>query len=260
MRGISKDEMEKGKVLYSDKDHKFIWLGWSYKKSGEVQANQFLIVDGDEGVLLDPGGIHVFPHVITIVSRYIPVDKIKYLFYSHQDPDVSSGIGLFMNVCPNVKILISRLWLRFVPHFGFTDVNRIETIPDKGMDFNLSRTTLKIIPAHFLHSEGNFSLYDPRAKILFSGDIGASVMPDEDLYFEVENFEKHTRYMEWFHRRYMKGNDVLRKWVSIVRRFEINIIAPQHGAIMSGENVKKFLNWLENLRCGGDIIDEIYGT
>jgi len=259
IRGVSEEEAESGKLLYSDENHKFIWLGWSHKGAGEVQANQFLIVSGKEAVLLDPGGVHVFPFVISTISRYISLESVRYIFYSHQDPDVCSGMGLFMSVCPNARFLISRLWLRFVPHFGSVNISRVEAIQDSGTTINLPFSRLHIIPAHFLHSEGNFSLYDSRSKILFSGDIGASVMPENDIYFEVEDFEKHVKYMEWFHKRYMKSNKVLRKWVSIVRKYEVEIIAPQHGAIFRGENVRKFLSWLENLKCGDDILEEIYG-
>lgn len=44
-----------------------------------------------------------------------------------------------------------------------------------------------------------------------------------------------------------------------MRKREINTIAPQHGAILRGDYAKWFLDWFENLQCGVDIIDEIYG-
>jgi flavorubredoxin len=51
-------------------------------------------------------------------------------------------------------------------------------IEDKGGTIRFrDGVELKIIPAHFLHSTGNFTLYDPISKILFSGDIGVSVFP-----------------------------------------------------------------------------------
>jgi hypothetical protein len=36
-------------------------FGWSYKKVGEVQTDQYLIISRDKGILLDPGGIINFP-------------------------------------------------------------------------------------------------------------------------------------------------------------------------------------------------------
>ncbi len=118
---------------------------------------------------------------------------------------------------------------------------------------------LEIIPAHFLHSIGNFQLYDPRSKILFSGDVGAAVFKGEP-YPIVEDFESHVKLMEGFHRRYIVSNAVIKKWLSILRKYDIETIAPQHGAIIKGKAmVEKFFQWLEGLRCGVDILDEIYG-
>ena len=34
------------------------------------------------------------------------------------------------------------------------------------------------------------------------------------------------------------------------------MIAPQHGAIYTGESVAAFLDWLSNLRCGIDLLDQ----
>ena len=39
---------------------------------------------------------------------------------------------------------------------------------------------LRFVPAHYLHSSGNFNVYDPQARVLFSGDIGAA-LGDDDL-------------------------------------------------------------------------------
>jgi flavorubredoxin len=261
LKDLTPDEMEFGKALYDDGTHKFIWLGWSYKKGGEVQTNQYLIISRDKGILLDPGGIINFPHVNSIVASYISPEKVEVIIYSHQDPDVSSGIGLALSTYKNAKAYVSRLWMRFAPHFGIDreDLRRMLPVEDRGTRINIPTGYLELIPAHFLHSAGNFSVYDPQSKILFSGDIGASVMPDDNFYFEVKDFRSHIRYMEGFHKRYMKSQVATRKWVSMVRRLKVDIIAPQHGAIMRGKVAEEFLSWLENLRCGVDLIDEIYG-
>ena len=58
---------------------------------------------------------------------------------------------------------------------GKTEV-RIINIPNKGMNTMLGNITIKSIPAHFLHSDGNFQFYDITRKVLFSGDLGASLV------------------------------------------------------------------------------------
>ncbi len=254
-------EDTRGKLLYDDGEHKFIWLGWDeHEEKGLVQTNQYLIIDRGKGVLLDPGGVSVLPRVMAAVSTYISPEDIEILFYTHQDPDVSSGISLWVKNTP-AKAYISKLWIRFMPHFGSLDLDRIVPIEDHGGSVNLpSGAKIHFIPAHFLHSTGNFTLFDERSGILFSGDIGAAVFPEGERYVFVEDFDKHLPYMEGFHKRYMASRQACSLWVSLVERYEPKMIAPQHGAIFRGESVKRFLEWFRNLESGVDIIRKIYGV
>jgi flavorubredoxin len=249
-----------GTVLFEEGDHKFIWLGADPNaKQGVIQTNQFLIIDKGRGILLDPGGIHLFSRVVAAASRYISIEKIDTIFFSHQDPDVSSGIALWLGVT-KAKIYVSKLWLRFLPHFGIVDSTRVLGIADTGGSLPFSSGgSLQFIPAHFLHSVGQFNTYDDRAKILFTGDIGASVFPEGSEYLYVDDFSAHVKYIDEFHKRYMASNAAIRKWVSMVEKHKTNILAPQHGALYRGPAVQSFYAWMSQLRCGIDLIDEIYG-
>lgn len=76
-------------------------------------------------------------------------------------------------------------------------------------------------------------------------------------YFFVEDFDKHIRYMEGFHRRYMVSNKVLRFWANMVKDLDIEMIVPQHGAIFKGKDmVKRFIEWIENLEVGVDLLTQ----
>jgi flavorubredoxin len=257
---MTKEEIIQGKVLYEDEDHKFVWLGWEEEEEeGLVQTNQYLIVSGGKGVLLDPGGVYTLPRVLATISSYIDPDDIHYIFFTHQDPDVSSGIAVWLDNTP-ADVYISKLWVRFVPHFGSLSTSRIKGIEDHGGEIVLPNgARLRFIPSHFLHSTGNFSLFDERSGILFSGDIGAAVFKHGERYLFVEDFEEHVPLMEGFHRRYMASNKACRLWVNKVRALNPNMIAPQHGAIFKGPAVEKFLSWFERLQCGVDILETIYG-
>ncbi|MDC7227126.1 MAG: MBL fold metallo-hydrolase [Spirochaetales bacterium] len=248
-----------GKVLFEADSHQFIWLGADEEEEqGVVQTNQYLIINNGRGTLVDPGGIHLFSRVVALVSRYIDLDKIDNIFFSHQDPDVSSGIALWLGVT-GAKIYISELWIRFIPHFGIIDDSRIVGIEALNGSLKLSSgNELKLIPSHFLHSCGNYSFYDPISKTLFTGDIGAAVFPSNGQYLFVEDFNKHLEIMEGFHKRYMTSNVVIKKWLSKISNLDVKLIAPQHGALFKDENVDNFLNWFSELRCGIDIIDSIY--
>ncbi|AEA33727.1 beta-lactamase domain protein [Hippea maritima DSM 10411] len=250
----SEIDMENGEILYDDGKHKFIWLGWGRLETGLIQTNQYLIIDGNKGVLLDPGGIHIFPKVVANVTKYIDLDDIDVIFFSHQDPDVSSGIPMWLSVT-NANVYISDLWVRFLPHFGITDFSRIKGIPDGGQRLG----DLEVIPAHFMHSPGNHIVFDSKSKILFNADIGAAVFNEggEYLFVDKDNFNAHTALMEGFHKRYIASSNACRYYVNKVRSLSPKMIAPQHGGVFRDEAVEMFLNWLGNLKCGTDIIDEL---
>lgn len=253
--------VESSKILFEDDEHQYVWFGWEDPDSEEslVQSNQVLVINRDQGYLFDPGGAFIFSEVAAEVSKYLPLDQIRYLLATHQDPDVLSSVTLWLKAT-NARLLVSRLWVRFVSHFGFSDNSRLVAIEDKGKMIKLpAGGEIILLPAHFLHSEGNFCFYDSRSKILFSGDIGAAVFPRGERYLMVEDWETHMTYTEGFHKRYMGNNAALRKWVAMIRQYPLEMIVPQHGAIIGKEHIPAFLEFLENLQCGTDLLDEFYG-
>lgn len=242
-------------VIFESPEHKVVFFE-ELTPASAVQSNQVLIIHKGEGMLLDPGGHKVFSKLLSELSTYISPNQIKYIFLSHQDPDIVASINGWLMTTKAVAY-ISRLWMRFLPHFGLDSQleNRVLPIDDKGTVLTLGGDCkIYILPAHFLHSEGNFQVYDPCSKILFSGDLGASLGQD---YFVVEDFDSHIKYMEGFHRRYMVSNKILRFWANMVRELDIEMIVPQHGAIFKGkEMVRRFIEWVENLEVGVDLMTQ----
>lgn len=224
-----------------------------------VQANQHLIIDGKEAVLIDPGGHKVYTNLLSRLSLEMTPSALKYIFFSHQDPDIIAAANGWLMIT-DATAYLSSLWMRFIPHFGIDDyvVKRIEAIPDEGMNLELNGKELKLIPAHFLHSAGNFQVYDPTAKILYTGDLGASLGQD---YGRVENFEDHVQYMEGFHKRYIPSAKALKMWVKMARTLDIEIIAPQHGAVFPERAVvEKLIDWLDTLDCGLDLMGDAFAV
>ncbi len=248
--------MENGSVLFDNGTHKNLLLE-DFGHGEMVQANVHMIVDSGKGIILDPGGHKVYKHLISEVGKIIGIKNLEYIFLSHQDPDIVAAINGWLMVT-DAKALASKLWLRFIPHFGVDTfvIDSLIGIDDEGGILKLGESELYILPGHFMHSPGNLHIYDPTSKILYTGDLGASLGQD---YIFVENFEEHIKYMEGFHRRYIPTNKVLKTWVKMVRDLDVETVAPQHGAIMKGKDiVNKFFDWLENLECGIDIMEDVY--
>jgi flavorubredoxin len=244
------------RVLFQQGEHRNVMLE-DFGPGTMVQVNQNLIVRGDEAVILDPGGHKTYTHLLGEVRNALGGASLKYIFLSHQDPDIGSSAGALMSGT-RATTYVSKLWTRFIPHFGFDVelISRIKGIPDEGMELPLEGVKLLVLPAHFLHSPGNFHLYDPVSRFLYSGDLGASFGVDS---LEVEDFDAHVKFMEGMHRRYMASNKALRAWTAMARTLDIEAIVPQHGALFRGKTmVARLLDWCDSLECGVDLIEGPY--
>ena len=232
------------------------------KTSGAVQCNQFLIVDNGHGALIDPGGTMTYTGLLMDMQKYFSSKDLDYIFASHPDPDIIASVNKWF-VASHCKVLISSLWTRFVPHFttGKDVSERIIGIPDPGVQITLGQCKVLALPAHFMHAEGNFQFYDPVSKILFSGDLGASIVPTAGADVPVTDFDSHVQYMEGFHKRYIVSGKVCKYWANMVRQIDIEQIVPQHGNRFVGKDaVKKFINWIERLECGVDLMTQNHYT
>lgn len=238
-------------VLYQDAQVKWVVFGRDPQKPGYViDTNEYLIIANGKGLLMDPGGTEIFPEVVAAISDHIPLENIEVIFGSHQDPDILSSLSLWLGVCPQAKVYVPWVWTGFITHFG-CDKSQMIGVPDEGCDIELAGTyKVTLVPAHYLHSSGNLHLYDPHAKILFSGDVGAALLPEDANQMFVEQFDSHTKYMETFHRRWMPSNRARDVWVNHVRGLAIDMMCPQHGGIFCGDDVAKFFDWFSGLELG----------
>ncbi|WP_137937522.1 MBL fold metallo-hydrolase [Chitinivorax sp. B] len=248
--------------LYNDGEHICLMFEDLVDDSSDaIQANQFLIVTGGEGALIDPAGNMTYSSLLMAMSRYFPARDLKYILASHADPDIVGSLNKWM-VSSQCSLVVSKLWGRFVPHFCTSGnlSGRIINLPDEGGYITLGNSRIAAIPAHFLHAEGNFQFYDERSKILFSGDMGASMVHHDSVsrpITTVEEFKQHLKTMEGFHRRYMVSNKICRLWVHMVRSMDITWLVPQHGRSFKGKvAINAFLDWIEHLECGVDLMTQ----
>ena len=252
----------KSHVLFDDGHHRCIALSMEFDEES-VPSNQFLIIDGDEAAILDPGGDLTFTPLTMQVTRFISLDKVRYVIGSHQDPDILASMPRLLIHTEQAKLVRPSLWERFLPHYNsaFTKgrlkqnlSERIIGVSDAGTFLPLGESGLVAVPAHFLHSVGNLQFYDPISGILFSGDMGASLVDDSSM--PVVDFEQHTAKMIGFHRRYMTSIKAARLWVEAVRRLDVTMMVPQHGMRLEGSKIfHQFLDWVCQLECGIDLLN-----
>lgn len=247
--------------LFNNGEHRCISFHDLVSGDG-IQANQFLVIDNNHAALIDPGGDLTFTALKIAISNMLQLKDLDYVIASHQDPDIIASVGRWL-MYTDCTVVISSLWSRFLPHLISDFINnqiklglgeRIIALPDEGSKIPLGNTALIAVPAHFLHSVGNFQFYDPVSKILFSGDMGASI---GGSHLPVTDFDAHIPLMEGFHRRYMCSKKVGRLWANMVRGMDVEMIVPQHGPSFKGAAmVTRFLDWISDLECGIDLLTQ----
>lgn len=246
-------------MLFDSGAHRWVWLGRrgsEYLGAG-TSANQFFIEDSSKICVLNPGSTVEFAPVFGRLLRHADVGQIDCLFYCQSDPDVASGVPLWAS-CTLARVVIPKIWGTFFPHYGRFDFERVHLVPDRGSNISLGGASLQLIPAHFLPSPGTHILYDPQARLLFTGDIGTALHPGSELPLFVEDFEGHIRWMEGYHKRHMVSNTVTRDLAVRMSRLAIDAIIPHRGSIIRGPDVKRFWEWFGKLRCGTDLLNELY--
>jgi flavorubredoxin len=245
--------MKKYQTIFEQGDHQWAVITRDPDKPDYlIDTNEYLVIQGERAILTDPGGMEIFPEVFSAINTEFDARNIIALFASHQDPDVISSLALWLDFNPNLQCYLSWLWSSFIPHFG-GNKSTFVSLPDEGAEINLGHLHLQAVPAHYLHSSGNFNLYDPAARILFSGDVGAALLPAGEDHLFVQDFDRHIRHAEGFHRRWMGSTEAKLDWCQRVANMPIDMLCPQHGAIYQGADVMRFINWFADLPIGSGI-------
>ena len=248
----------KAQKFYSEGSHHW-YVIYDQDETRVIDSNVYACQVDGHTLLCDPGGFEVFPQVFASLVDVLPPSSVEQVFVSHQDPDIASSLPLWNACNKGITWHSSRLWVGFIRHYGALDAT-IQGLPDDGGELTLGSARLQAIPAHYLHSSGNFHLYDPQAKVLFSGDVGAALLPpghdafvDRREVVSPKAFDEHIRHAEYFHKRWMPSNEAKRDWCERVSRLDIDFLCPQHGAIYSGANVKRFIDWFAALDVGSAV-------
>lgn len=254
---------DKAHFLYNKDGHQCIQFSDLVVGEG-IQANQFLIIDNNRAALIDPGGDLTYTPLNIELGKRVKTHQLDYIFASHQDPDIIASLPRWM-MYTQCQVVTSKLWSRFLPHLASQYITqqlsqnldeRIIAMPDRGGAIEFGRSEIIVLPAHFLHSVGNFHFYDPVSKILFSGDMGASLI-EEHAEQPVIDFDAHIPHMLGFHQRYMASNKACRLWANMIRDMDVEMMVPQHGSPFVGRAmVQRFLDWISNLSCGIDLMNQ----
>jgi len=223
------------------------WVG-TFLPEDSFQCHVYLLRNGNESVLFDPGSLLTFQTTLEKIKKLISPQNIKYLVCHHQDPDITASISKFEQLYPRPDRYIITHWRThaLLKHFAWSSQFWLVDEHDWQLEFT-NRLNLEFIFTPYAHFSGSFCTYDRETKILFSSDLFGGFTSKFSLYAEdLSCFEG----IRLFHEHYMPSTDILIHTLSAIKKLDIKLIAPQHGYILKENIIHKVINKLETLECG----------
>jgi flavorubredoxin len=244
-------DMDKPILLFEQEDHRIYWLGVA--EDNAFRINVYIIEDGEQCFLVDPGSRSYFESIKQHTKDLGLFHKIEGLILCHQDPDVAASMFDWLQIKPDLKIITSARTNILIPHYGVSEYDYYDTgIANNNQFVFKSGRKIKFVEAPFLHFPGAIAPYDEFAKVIFSGDVWAGI--DFEYQFIINDFQEHKLKLDLFHIDYMASNIATKSFAEKLVNIPIDLILPQHGAIIPGKFVNDALDYLIELKCGLDVV------
>jgi class 3 adenylate cyclase/glyoxylase-like metal-dependent hydrolase (beta-lactamase superfamily II) len=223
-----------------------LWrVGFADYEAG-FSNNPYLLVDGDEAILFDPGPGHPFFKYLIMekIERIIPLDKVRYVVVHHQDPDLAGLVPLLeVNLHPELVVVSPPRAALFLPYYGI----RSPILPVRdGESLQLrSGRRIRFLHLPYLHFAGNMASYDERDRTLFSSDVFGGFNRSWHLFASDDD----VRIAHDFLAEYVSSKDALKYAHEKLSRITIDRICPQHGSVIRS-SVRRFIDMLLEVEPG----------
>jgi flavorubredoxin len=130
--------------------------------------NQYLVVD-EAPLLFHTGLRRMFPLVRDAVARVLPVDRLRYVGFSHFEADECGSLNDWLAVAPQAEPLCGRI-------AAMTSVNDVADRPARvlgdGETVSLGRNTVRWLDtAHVPHAWECGLLFEDRTRTLLCSDL-----------------------------------------------------------------------------------------
>ncbi|MBI5756152.1 MAG: MBL fold metallo-hydrolase [Nitrospirae bacterium] len=225
------------------------WIG-AEDEDSHLKCHSYLLVDGEDAVLFEPGSLLHHQSIFQRVIKIVPLRKIRHIVLTHQDTDVCGSLPAWemaFNSIPFHIVTHSRTVV-FIKQYGIS----FPIYPIDQMYWNLKLSSgriLRFIFAPWCHSPGTFMTYDEKSRSLFSGDIFGAITNKWSFY--ADHF--YVEAMRSFHDDYMASTRHLQYAMSKLAPLSIDRILPQHGSIIN-RDVLHYIHALSSSRCGIDLL------
>ncbi|UZN22384.1 diguanylate cyclase [bacterium 3DAC] len=230
------------------------WIGYVVPND-PFQCHVYLIKNGKESILIDPGSRIVLPVILEKLVSLVPLSHIKYIIFHHQDPDITGSFEILEQLFPpNGERYVITHWrsATLLKHYNWK--TPFWLVDEHDWKLNANGRELEFIFTPYAHFPGAFVTYDKKTGVLFSSDIFGSIS-DKFMLF-AEDTEEYYEGVELFHKHYMPSNMILNYALDRIEERNPTLIAPQHGSIIPKHMIKPIIERLRKLDCGLYLLDD----
>ena len=229
------------------------WVGYVIPND-PFQCHVYLIKNGDESILIDPGSMITFPVVLEKITSILPLKDIKYIIMHHQDPDIVGCFTTLETLFPKGERYLVTHWRTkmLLKHYAWK--TPFFLIDENDWKLTANERELEFIFTPYAHFPGAFATYDKKSKIMFSSDLFGGLTPEFQLF--ATDAKEYFEYAKPFHQHYIPTKEILNYSIDHIKSKNPSMIAPQHGSIIKKELIPEFLDKLSNLDCGLYLMDD----
>jgi len=87
-----------------------VWWVGHYLPGDKFQCHVYLIENGNESVLIDPGSQLTFDGTLRKIEEVMPFSQIRYFICHHQDPDIAGAMSLVEQKIEREDCLLITHW------------------------------------------------------------------------------------------------------------------------------------------------------
>ena len=235
------------------------WVGF-HESTSNLYCNPYLIVEGDQAVLIDGGSRPDFAVVMMkILQTGISPEQIVALIYHHADPDLCGSLSNMVDICANPELIVLSEPQNniFISHYIEREKRKLlVSIDEYGSGFTFGERTLKFFKTPYAHTTGSFVTHDMKTGTLFSSDLFGSISSQWELFIELMNdcyiCKDYDHCIDQgvycplpdileFHKMVMPSGKALKYAMNVIGGLDVQMIAPQHGSIFAKKKDIDFL-------------------
>ena len=239
------------------------WMVGRRNPESMLQCNTYIRTfrqfGGHRNVCIDPGSRLDYEFVRDNIEQHVGgLQEVHGMTINHQDPDVAGNAQYFCDGNPDIEMITSEDVWRLLQHMMLTPGNlRLSSGRTRSIS---TQQPFQFVPTPFCHFRGAMALYDPEQRILYSGDLFGGLNRLGEVHLSAT--EDDWQGIAQFHQIYMPSRAVLRNAVREIMDLQprLEIIAPQHGHVITGDLVGMFLERMHELLVGYDLLSGEWDT